>query len=174
MKTRFLFIFFLFFSICSLSAQIKIDSTAKAEEITYYDGPLNTVFSPGFLLKTGSKNFYEITGKKRYNNKIANPEVKVYKEKKRKYLLVIKGIDDPIQAVKVADVIESNIDGDFRGWDGSTSFKLLNGDVWVQDEIKTLFQQSIFRPAVYIFQSDDGTYKMKVAGVDEMVQVKKK
>lgn len=174
MKNTFLIFFSLFLFGNIVSAQSKIDTTIKPEEVTYFDGPSNSVFSPGFLLKTRSKSFYEIIGKKKYANKVANPEVKVYKEKKRKYQLLIQGIEEPIQAVKAQDVVESSIDGDFRGWDGSSSFKLLNGDVWIQDEIKTMFHQAIFRPAVYIFQSDDGTYKMKVAGVDEMVQVKKK
>jgi hypothetical protein len=154
--------------------QSKIDSTLKPEESTYYDGPVNTVFEPGFILRTRSKNYYEISGKKKYANKVANSEIKVYREKKRKYLLVIQGIEDPISASKLQDVIESNIDGDFRGWDGTTSFKLMNGDVWVQDEIKTLFSSAIFRPVVFIYQGSDGTYKMKVAGVEETVQVKKK
>jgi hypothetical protein len=173
MKPSFLIILSVFI-FGTLSAQSKIDTASAPVEITYFDGPVNSVFSPGFLLKTRSKSFYEITGKKKYANRIANPEVKVYKEKKRKYQLLIHGIADPISAVKVQDVVESKIDGDFRGWDGTTSFKLLNGDVWVQDELKTMFHDAIFRPTVYVFQSDDGTYKMKIEGVDEMVQVKKK
>jgi hypothetical protein len=30
------------------------------------------------------------------------------------------------------DVIESQIDGDFEGWDGETIFKLTNGEIWQQ------------------------------------------
>jgi hypothetical protein len=153
--------------------QEKIDSTAKPEESTFYDGPSNTVFGPGFLLKTRSKNFYEVTGKQKQTGTILNPAVKVYKEK-RKYKLVIEGIEQPLPAIKLQDVVESTIDGPFRGWDGSTSFRLLNGDVWVQDEVKTLFSPTVFRPAVYIYTGSDGAYKMKVAGVEETLQVKKK
>ena len=87
---------------------------------------------------------------------------------------MIQGLEEPIPATKLQDVVESNIDGDFRGWDGTTSFKLLNGDVWVQDEIKTLFSPTVFRPVVYIYTGPDGAYRMKVAGVDEILQVKKK
>jgi hypothetical protein len=154
-------------------SQEKIDSTVKPEESTFYDGPSNTVFAPGFLLKTRSKNFYEITGKLKQPNVVPNPAVKVYKDK-RKYKLVIDGIDQAIPAVKVQDIVESNIDGTFRGWDGSTAFKLMNGDVWVQDEVKTLFSPTTFNPAVYIYTGSDGSYKMKVAGVNETLQVKKK
>lgn len=170
-------IFIIFTSVFVFSntifSQIKIDSTTKPDETTFYDGPVNTVFSQGFLLATRSNNYYEITGKQKLYNKIPNPSVKVYKEKK-KYQLVIQGIDEPIPAIKLRDVTESTIDGAFRGWDGSTSFKLTNGDTWVQDEIKTLFSPTVFRPTVYIYTGADGNYKMKVAGVDETLQVKKK
>jgi hypothetical protein len=155
-------------------AQAKIDSTVKPEESTFYDGPANTVFGPGFLLRTRSKNYYEIGGKLKQQNKIQNPTIDVYKEKKNKYKILIEGQNEPLPATKLQDVIESNINGDFRGWEGTTTFKLLNGDVWVQDEIKTLYSNSMFRPVVYIYRASDGTYKMKVQGVDETVQVKKK
>jgi len=153
------------------SAQ-KVDTTAAPEESTFYDGPANTLFAPGFILKTRSKNYYQIGGKLKQQNRMANPPVKVYKVK-RKYFLIVQGLGEPLPANKLQDVIESKIDGDFRGWDGTTTFKLLNGDTWVQDEIKTLFNNSIFRPTVIIYRDSDGTFKMKVDGVDETVQVKK-
>jgi hypothetical protein len=154
-------------------SQFKIDSTTKPDETTFYDGPANTVFTPGFLLRTRSKNYYEIAGKLKINNKMSNPAVKVYRDKK-KYQLVIDGIDTPIPAVKLQDVIESNIEGSFGGWDGTTTFKLSNGDIWAQDEIKTLMSPIIYRPVVYIYTGPDGAYRMKVAGVEETLQVKKK
>jgi hypothetical protein len=154
-------------------SQDKIDTTAKPEELTFYDGPSNTIFAPGFLLKTRSKNFYEIIGKLKQAGNISNPAVRVYKDKK-KYKLIIDGIDQPVPAIKIQDIVESNIDGAFRGWEGNTSFKLQNGDLWVQDEVKTLFSPTTFNPSVYIYTSSDGTYKMKVAGINETLQVKKK
>ena len=82
MKSLFLIAFssFLFSNITF--SQAKIDSTAKPEETTFYDGPANTLFAPGFLLRTRSKNYYEITGKLKQLNKVANPTVQVYKERK--------------------------------------------------------------------------------------------
>ena len=174
MKSIFIAICAFVFLSNSTSAQAKIDSSAKPEESTFYDGPANTVFGPGFLLRTRSKNYYEIAGKLKQQNKVENPTVDVYKEKKNKYKILIQGQNETLPATKLQDVIESNINGDFRGWEGTTTFKLLNGDVWVQDEIKTLYSNSMFRPVVYIYRASDGTYKMKVQGVDETVQVKKK
>lgn len=174
MKKTFLFIVAVLSFSFGLRAQDKIDSTAKPEEVTNLDVPANTVISPGYLLRTRSKNYYEISGKKSYKTSTPSPEVKAYKIKKRKYLLDIHGIPDAVAANKVSDVTESKIDGDFRGWDGTTSFKLMNGDTWLQDEIKSKFSPAIYRPTVYIYPSSDGSYKMKVEGVDELLQVKKK
>ncbi len=173
MKSLFLIILssFLFSNI--MFGQGKIDSTAKLEETTFYDGPVNSLFAQGVLLKTRSKNYYEITGNQKQINKVPNPAVEVYKDKKN-YKLVIQGVEKPFNAIKLRDVTESNIEGDFRGWDGTTSFKLTNGDTWVQDEVKTLFSPIVFRPVVYIYTGSYGSYKMKVAGVDETLQVKKK
>lgn len=114
----------MFFFVNATSAQTKIDSTTKPDESTFFDGPVNTIFAPGFLLRTRSKNFYEITGKIKEKSAVANPTVDVYKEKRNKYKLVIQGVVEPLSATKLQDVIESNINGDFRGWDGTTSFKL--------------------------------------------------
>jgi hypothetical protein len=172
MKSLLVSMFSLFFFCNAVFAQSKIDTTAAPEESTFYDGPANTLFAPGFVLRTRAKSYYQIGGKLKQQNKIANPSVKVYKVK-RKYFLIVLGLVEPLPATKLQDVIESKIDGDFRGWDGATSFKLLNGDTWVQDEIKTLFNNSIFRPTVIIYRDSDGTFKMKVDGVDETVQVKK-
>ena len=154
-------------------SQDKPDTSIKPLETTYYAGPANTAFAQGFLLATGSKNYYEITSKQKSVSPFPNPSVQVFKEKK-KYRLMIQGVQDPLYAFKLQDVIETNIEGTFNGWDGSNSFKLANGDVWVQDEVKTLFSSTVYRPAVYIYTSADGNYKMKVAGVDETLQVKKK
>jgi hypothetical protein len=172
MKTVFLVaVVFLFTGV--VYSQDKPDSTAPPIETTYYDGPANTPIAQGFLLTTGSKNYYEITGKQKFVTTISNPVVLVYKEKK-KYRLMIQGIQDPVYAIKLQDVIESNIEGTFSGWDGNTSFKLANGDSWVQDEVKSLFSSTVYRPAVYIYSGADGNYKLKVKGVNETLQVRKK
>ena len=128
-------------------SQIKIDSTSKPEETTFYDGSPNIVYTPGTVIRTRSGHYYEITDKAKLKNMVANPSVTVYKQGKRNYALVIQGIELPIAAAKVQDVIESNIDGDFKGWDGTTNFKLVNGDVWVQDEPGNLFANA-YRPKV--------------------------
>jgi len=175
MKSIFAILCSLFIFCNAATSQAKIDSTVKPEETTFYDGPSNIIYTPGLLVKTRSGHYYEITDKAKFKNTVANPSVTVYKQGKKKYQLVIQGIDIPIEAGRVQDVIESNIDGDFKGWEGLgvTVFKLVNGDSWVQDEAGSIFAKQSFRPKVFIYRAADGTYKKKVDGVEQLLTVKR-
>ena len=67
------------------------------------------------------------------------------------------------------DIIESQIDGDFEGWEGETIVKLMNGQIWQQTEYYYHYHYA-FMPEVLIFKYDSG-YKMKVDGVERSVGV---
>jgi len=69
------------------------------------------------------------------------------------------------------DVIESQIDGDFEGWEGETIVKLTNGQIWRQSEYHYNYHYA-FRPNVTIFKTGSG-YKMMVDGTDRAVGVTK-
>jgi|TARA_B100001964_G_scaffold242088_1_gene315991 hypothetical protein len=68
-----------------------------------------------------------------------------------------------------AKVIESNIDGDFEGWEGETIVKLMNGQIWEQSEYYYTYHYS-YMPKVLIYRSGGG-YKMKVDGIEKSVGV---
>jgi hypothetical protein len=69
------------------------------------------------------------------------------------------------------DVIESEIDGEFHGWDGETVFKLANGQIWQQTEYDYDYEYD-YRPEVMIVKASGG-YKMKVEGVEDTIYVKR-
>jgi len=73
------------------------------------------------------------------------------------------------QNILSGDVIESQIDGDFEGWEGETIVKLMNGQIWQQTEYYYHYHYA-FMPEVIIYDSGSG-YKMKVNGVDKAVGV---
>ena len=73
------------------------------------------------------------------------------------------------QARPTAEVVETQIDGDFEGWEGETIVKLMNGQIWQQSEYHYTYSYS-FMPKVMIFNSGGG-YKMKVDGIDRAVGV---
>jgi hypothetical protein len=68
-------------------------------------------------------------------------------------------------------IIESQVNGDFEGWDGETILKLANGQIWQQSEYYYHYHYA-FMPKVLIFKSDGG-FKMKVEGVEKAVGVKR-
>jgi hypothetical protein len=69
------------------------------------------------------------------------------------------------------DYIESQIDGDFNGWEGKTIVKLINGQIWQQRNHYYHYHYA-YMPKVIVFQSENG-HKMKVEGIDQAVEVTK-
>jgi hypothetical protein len=65
--------------------------------------------------------------------------------------------------------IESQIDGDFNGWEGDTIYKLMNGQVWQQSSYTYSYSYS-FMPRVMVYQKN-GVFFMKVNGSNESIQV---
>jgi hypothetical protein len=83
------------------------------------------------------------------------------------------GAPKPTQEVEGAGpaVVESQIDGDFEGWEGETIVKLVNGQIWQQTSYHYEYHYA-FMPDVLIFRSG-AVYKMQVEGVDEAVTVER-
>lgn len=67
------------------------------------------------------------------------------------------------------DVIKTSIKGEFEGWEGETIFLLDNGQIWQQSNYAYMYHYA-YRPEVMIIKVR-GSWKMKVDGVDEMVDV---
>jgi hypothetical protein len=70
-----------------------------------------------------------------------------------------------------ASAIEAHIEGDFKGWDGETIFRLDNGQIWQQASYAYTYHYA-YRPKVLIFQSG-GQYKMQVEGMTDSINVRK-
>ena len=66
-------------------------------------------------------------------------------------------------------VIESQIEGEFQGWDGDTIFKLTNGQIWQQSSYAYTYSYK-YRPKIIIFKSGGG-FKLQVEGVDQRISV---
>ena len=72
-------------------------------------------------------------------------------------------------SIKLPEVIESQIDGTFEGWQGETIVKLMNGQIWQQSEYYYHYRYA-FMPDVLIYNSG-GVYKMKVEGIEKAISV---
>ena len=70
-----------------------------------------------------------------------------------------------------ADLIESQIEGEFTGWSGDTIFKLTNGQLWQQASYSYTYSYK-YRPSVMIFSTSRG-YELQVDGMDQRIVVKR-
>lgn len=68
-----------------------------------------------------------------------------------------------------SEVIRSQIDGDFEGFEGETIVKLMNGQIWQQSEYWYHYHYS-YMPEVIIMNTSGG-HKMVVDGIDKAVRV---
>jgi hypothetical protein len=69
--------------------------------------------------------------------------------------------------------ITSNLAGRFSGWDGQTTFKLKNGQVWVQSDKDKFYTKEILNPVVIIEPAMFGTWRLSIEGFDENCRVKR-
>lgn len=69
------------------------------------------------------------------------------------------------------DVIESKINGEFKGWEGETVFKLMNGQIWQQASYNYTYHYA-YMPSVIIYRSGS-VYQRRVEGVNETISVKR-
>jgi hypothetical protein len=154
-------------------------------EETALEGSIGGTVQPGRIFKTTSGSVYEVTGLTLQLVLELQPQVTVLRNGDV-YKLVVKGFDEPLickllssvtsaknspGAAATLNVIETQIEGDFEGWDGETIFKLSNGQVWQQAAYAYTYHYA-YRPKVLIYLSESA-YRMKVEGVDSTLLVKR-
>ena len=69
---------------------------------------------------------------------------------------------------ELSNVIKSNIDGEFTGWDGDSVYTLMNGQKWQQYEYKYQYKYA-YCPKVVIYDDGNGMV-MKVNGTSIRVK----
>jgi len=95
------------------------------------------------------------------------PEAVILRGKGRLFIQVDGG-SEIVPVREISGVIESKISGEFRGWDGDTTYELTNGQVWQQSHYKYTYKYS-YRPAVLICNPGGG-HIMQVAGTTAKVR----
>jgi len=108
-----------------------------------------------------------------------SPGVLIY-EFKGSWIMRVEDLVETIEVIQINSnnssssnnsVIETQIDGDFEGWEGETIFKMMNGEIWQQSSYAYLYHYA-YSPQVIIYKSSSG-YVMKVDGVEETINVVK-
>ena len=86
------------------------------------------------------------------------------------------GDDDPEEESEEEQertTMTSNLVGKFSGWDGQTTFKLKNGQVWVQSDKDKFYTKEIKNPAVVIEPGMFGTWRLSIEGFADNCRVKR-
>jgi hypothetical protein len=82
-----------------------------------------------------------------------------------------EGLAVASRVAPTARAIETQIDGEFNGWDGETIDKLMNGQIWQQTEYHYEYYYA-FMPNVLVYPATGG-FKMKVEGTSQAVGVQR-
>jgi len=69
------------------------------------------------------------------------------------------------------DLIESQIYGEFTGWEGETIFKMMDGSIWQQVSYDYIYHYA-YMPSIIIY-TKSGSYYMKVQGINDEIQVRR-
>ncbi len=89
------------------------------------------------------------------------PRVNILRKGGRLYLQV-DGQNQVVAIHQITDVIKSQVNGEFKGWEGETTYKLTNGQVWQQSTYSYEYTYS-YMPEVTVYSAGGG-YKMRVEG----------
>lgn len=89
-------------------------------------------------------------------------------QKGGRFYTQIDGQSEIVPVRQIGKVIESKIDGEFRGWNGEMVYKLLNGQVWQQCRYKYEYKYA-YRPDALIYNPGGG-HIMYVEGTSARVR----
>ena len=137
---------------------------------TYIKGSISGSITQGYIFKTNSREYFVIDERTRQRVRVRNPEVKILKSGSD-YKLIIEDFDEPVICKKIKNVVETQIDGEFEGWEGENIFKMMNGQIWQQSTYAYMYHYA-YSPEVLIYEYK-GSWVMKVEDVDETIEVTK-
>ena len=133
-----------------------------------YKGRINSSFEgfdDGAIFKMENGTYW-VQDKYRYWYHYSYRPHAVITEENGRYIMTVEGESIPVK--RIFKAIESNIDGEFDGWDGNKKYKLTNGQVWEQAEYKYEYKYA-YRPEVIIAEIN-GSYVMRVEGTQVRVR----
>jgi len=79
------------------------------------------------------------------------------------YYLKVEGIREILPVLPIDKVMKSRIDGNFKGFEGDTVYRLMNGTVWQQTDGKYKYKYA-YAPPVVVYKVGN-RWKMSVKGI---------
>lgn len=153
------------------SAEVPGQDEWTVVEETRLVGTINGTLKQGDVLWTESSNVYKVVGPTLEFARVHAPAVRVLK-KGHMYRLIVAGLEDPIECVKLRDVIKSFVRRVTTSpSDGVTVFWLTNGQAWQQLSYEYVFSDRFNYGPEAVVYSAGGHYWMKIDDVDEAFPV---
>jgi hypothetical protein len=81
-------------------------------------------------------------------------------------IAAIQPVSAPPRTTDCDLAIETNISGDFKGWDEETIYKMDNGQIWQQSNYHYHYHYA-FHPAIVIYKSSSGVCHARVTDDDD-------
>ncbi len=147
---------------------LNAQSSWKFVEETSLVGTISGTISNGYVFKTIGGQYYIVNDFSLQIIVTVVPDVTILK-KDTDYKLIIDDFDEPVICKKLTEIIETQIDGEFEGWEGETIFKMFNGQTWQQISAEYYYHYA-YMPQVLIYEYGKA-WHMKVEAVDETIQV---
>lgn len=133
-----------------------------------YQGKLYSEFN-GFdqdaIFKMSNGTYWVQARYKYWYHYAYRPDVTIVKENGQ-YFMNVAG--QSVQVRRLYNVIESNVDGAFEGWDGEKVYKLRNGQIWRQRTYKYEYKYAYCPEAIVV--EVNGMYIMQVEGTQAEVE----
>lgn len=125
-------------------------------------------FDEGTIFKMSNGTYWAQAKYKYWYHYAYRPDVIITQENGR-YILSVEG--HTVEVMRLYNVVESRIDGAFKGWNRDTIYQLVNGQVWKQKRYKYEYKYAYCPEAV--ITEINGTYVMHVEGTSaEVVRIK--
>ena len=147
---------------------LNAQSSWKFVEETSLVGTISGTISNGYVFKTIGGAYYIVNDFSLQIVVTVAPDVTIFK-KETDYKLIIGDFDEPVICKKLTEIVETQIDGEFEGWEGETIFKMFNGQIWQQISAEYYYHYA-YMPHVLIYKYGKA-WHMKVEDVDETIQV---
>lgn len=95
------------------------------------------------------------------------PEALILRRANRFYIQVARQ-NEIVPIRQIYNVIESKINGEFKGWEGETTYQLMNGQVWKQVAYKYQYKYA-YMPRALVYEASSGMV-MQVEGTRAKVR----
>lgn len=102
----------------------------------------------------------------------AAPEVAAPAKTGPKWFQAMVTLSEVADRPEAAEALESQLVGEFSGWEGKSVFRLKNGQIWQQNDTSTRAERPRMEPKVRIFPGLLGAYWLEVEGIKQRVKVK--